>query len=61
MKYSKTLKNIADKDPRINEYYFDEDGHWIYLEEGYEVNEVQTIHEYNVAKCIRDIKLIYKK
>lgn len=33
--HSKTLAALAERDPRIAEYYADDDGHWVHLKPGY--------------------------
>ena len=34
-KHSKTLEKKVADDPRLKEYYVDDDGHWVHLADGY--------------------------
>ncbi len=33
--FSKTLAKKVESDDRLEEYYVDDDGHWVYLAKGY--------------------------
>ena len=60
-RYSKTLAKIARKDKRIWKYYFEDESHWIILEDGYEFDPgCETTGEPNVKYCLDQIKRITK-
>lgn len=51
-KESKTLRAIANKDPRISEYSFEgADGHWLYLHPGHNFDGCHAVHEYTVTQA----------
>ena len=60
-RHSKTLSEISRKDKRIWKYYFEDESHWIILEDGYEFDSgMETTGEPNVKCCLDKIKRITK-
>lgn len=57
---SKILNSLVKKDPRIQSYHKDIDGYWIYLNEGYNWCDCETIHEDTVKEVLEQIKYIEK-
>lgn len=51
MPASKQLAALAAKDPRVSEYEFDADGHWLYLRE-HHMEGVHFLHEDTVSGCL---------
>ena len=47
MKYSITLEKIVKRDKRLKSYEPDQDGHWVYLEDGY-------VSGYETSACRED-------
>jgi|TARA_Y100000034_G_scaffold88294_1_gene105989 hypothetical protein len=57
-KMSKTLDRLVKKDPRIQSYYFDVDGYWVNLSDGYNWCGCGTIHEDTVKEVLEQVKYI---
>ena len=56
-RYSKTLATVVEKDPRLEGYYADSDGHWVDLKEGWQRwGEVCVVHEWNVRDTLTAIR-----
>ena len=57
--YSKTIAARVKRDPRLDEYYADSDGHWIDLVRGYNWGGGSIVHELTVKEtleALRDIE-----
>jgi len=59
---SKVLQNFADKNSLvIKEYWFEgENGHWLYLNEGYTFEGCTAVHEYTVKDTLQAFKSVQK-
>jgi hypothetical protein len=61
MRHSKVLEKKAKQDERIWKYYWEDDSHWIVLEDGYEFDcGTETTGEPNVQYALDKISRITK-
>ena len=56
-RYSKTIAAVVEKDPRLEDYYADSDGHWIDITDGWLCfGEVTVVHEMTVKDTLNSIR-----
>ena len=52
-RYSQTIARRVATDSRLATYDADLDGHWVVLEDGYNVQGGQIVHEWTVSDLMR--------
>jgi hypothetical protein len=61
-RYSETIAAVVEKDPRLEDYYADSDGHWVDIADGWlRYGEVSVVHEWNVRDTLSSIRHDIKK
>ena len=56
-RYSKTIAAVVEKDPRLESYDADLDGHWIVTADGFTYDGTgRIIHEMSVKECLEVIR-----
>ena len=56
-RYSKTIAAVVEKDPRLEDYYADNDGHWVDMADGWLCfGEVTVVHEMTVRDTLNSIR-----